>query len=330
MSGGCILTFFIIIMNIVVLDGYVANSGDLSWDELSQSGDLTVYDRTAPDQVVERALEAEAIFTNKVVIDKDIIARLPDLRFIGVLATGYNNVDIHAAREAGITVCNVPAYSTEAVVQTIFAHLLNITNRVQEHTDSVRRGDWTACADFCYRLGSITELSGLTMGIYGLGNIGKRVACVAHAFGMEVIALTTKMQWELPEYITPVSDHDLFAKSDVLVLCAPLTPDNTDFVNADTLSLMKPTAIVINTARGGMVDSQALARALDEGRIAAAGIDVLVNEPPMASEPLLTARNCYITPHYAWQSDAARRRLLDISASNLKAFIGGKPVNVVN
>lgn len=317
-------------MNIVVLDGYVANSGDLSWDELAQSGDLTVYDRTSPDQVVERARGAEAIFTNKVVIDKDIIAQLPELRFIGVLATGYNNVDIQAASEAGITVCNVPAYSTEAVVQTIFAHLLNITNRVQLHNDSVRRGDWTACADFCYRLGSITELAGLTMGIYGLGNIGKRVACVAHAFGMEVIALTTKLQWELPEYITPVSDHDLFAKSDVLVLCAPLTPDNANFVNAHTLSLMKPTAIVINTARGGMVDSQALARALNEGSIAAAGIDVLVNEPPLASEPLLNARNCYITPHYAWQSDAARRRLLDISASNLKAFIGGKPVNVVN
>lgn len=317
-------------MKIVILDAYVANSGDLSWDALSELGELTVYDRTAPDEVVERAEGADAIFTNKVVIDKDIIDRLPDLRFIGVLATGFNNVDVKAAREAGITVCNVPAYSTEAVVQTIFAHLLNITNRVEEHSASVRRGDWTNCRDFCYRLGPIAELSGMTMGIYGLGNIGSRVACVAHAFGMEVIALTTKMQWELPEYITPVSEHDLFTRSDVLVLCAPLTSENTRFVNADTLAMMKPTAIIINTARGGMVDSQALATALDEGRIAAAGVDVLVNEPPLSSEPLLHARNCHITPHYAWQSDAARRRLLDISAANLKAFIGGKPVNVVN
>lgn len=317
-------------MKIVILDAYVANSGDLSWDALSELGELTVYDRTAPDEVVERAEGADAIFTNKVVIDKDIIDRLPNLRFIGVLATGFNNVDVKAAREAGITVCNVPAYSTEAVVQTIFAHLLNITNRVEEHSASVRRGDWTNCRDFCYRLGPIAELSGMTMGIYGLGNIGSRVACVAHAFGMEVIALTTKMQWELPEYITPVSEHDLFTRSDVLVLCAPLTSENTRFVNADTLAMMKPTAIIINTARGGMVDSQALATALDEGRIAAAGVDVLVNEPPLSSEPLLHARNCHITPHYAWQSDAARRRLLDISAANLKAFIGGKPVNVVN
>lgn len=317
-------------MKIVILDAYVANSGDLSWDALAELGELTVYDRTAPDEVVERAEGADAIFTNKVVIDKDIIDRLPDLRFIGVLATGFNNVDVKAAREAGITVCNVPAYSTEAVVQTIFAHLLNITNRVEEHSASVRRGDWTNCRDFCYRLGPIAELSGMTMGIYGLGNIGSRVACVAHAFGMEVIALTTKMQWELPEYITPVSEHDLFTRSDVLVLCAPLTSENTRFVNADTLAMMKPTAIIINTARGGMVDSQALATALDEGRIAAAGVDVLVNEPPLSSEPLLHARNCHITPHYAWQSDAARRRLLDISAANLKAFIGGKPVNVVN
>lgn len=317
-------------MKIVILDAYVANSGDLSWDALAELGELTVYDRTAPDEVVERAEGADAIFTNKVVIDKDIIDRLPDLRFIGVLATGFNNVDVKAAREAGITVCNVPAYSTEAVVQTIFAHLLNITNRVEEHSASVKRGDWTNCRDFCYRLGPIAELSGMTMGIYGLGNIGSRVACVAHAFGMEVIALTTKMQWELPEYITPVSEHDLFTRSDVLVLCAPLTSENTRFVNADTLAMMKPTAIIINTARGGMVDSQALATALDEGRIAAAGVDVLVNEPPLSSEPLLHARNCHITPHYAWQSDAARRRLLDISAANLKAFIGGKPVNVVN
>lgn len=317
-------------MKIVILDAYVANSGDLSWDALSELGDLTVYNRTAPDEVVGRAREADAIFTNKVVIDKDIIGKLPGLKFIGVLATGFNNVDIKAAKEAGITVCNVPAYSTEAVVQTIFAHLLNITNRVKEHSDSVRCGDWTNCRDFSYRLGPIAELAGITMGIYGLGNIGKRVACVANAFGMKVIALTSKMKRDLPDYITPVDKTEFFGGSDVLVMCAPLTPENVNFINETTIEMMKPGAIVINTARGGIVNSVALAKALEEGHVAAAGVDVLVNEPPLESEPLLHAPNCYITPHYAWQSDAARRRLLEISASNLRAFIDGKPANVVN
>lgn len=315
---------------IVILDGYVANSGDLSWDCLACLGDLTVYDRTSPDEVVSRCCGAEIVFTNKVVLTADIISALPDLRYIGVLATGFNNVDVRAARRHGVTVCNVPAYSTDSVVQTIFAHLLNITTRTAMHADAVRSGAWEHCRDFSFRLTPLTELAGLTMGIYGLGNIGAKVARVADAFGMKVIALTSKVPWQLPKYIEAVEKDDLFAKSDVLVLCAPLTSENKHFVNADTLALMKPSAILINTARGGMVDSAALADALDHERLAAAGIDVLEVEPPVHSEPLLSARECHITPHYAWQSDNARRRLLQISADNLRAFLDGNPVNVVN
>lgn len=317
-------------MKIVVLDGYVANSGDLSWEELEKLGDLTVYDRTAPDEVVERAAGATAIFTNKVRITKDMIDQLPGLRFIGVLATGYNNVDLIAARRHGVAVANVPAYSTHSVVQTIFAHLLNITNHTALYSESVKKGDWVSCPDFSYRLTPILELSGLTMGIYGLGNIGSEVAKIAQAFGMKVIALTSKVPWQLPGYITPVEKKELFEQADVLVICAPLTPENKYFINADTLSLMKSGAIVINAARGGHVDPQALREALASGKIYAAGVDVLENEPPRADEPLLEAERCYITPHVAWQSDVARKELIRISADNLAAYLAGKPKNVVN
>lgn len=317
-------------MKIVILDGYVANKGDLSWDGIAALGDLTVYERTKPELVVERAADADAVFINKVVLDAATLAQLPKLKFIGVMATGYNNVDTRAARERDITVSNVPSYSTESVVQTIFAHILNITNAVALHDRSVHKGAWQHCRDFCYRLVSITELCGHTIGIYGLGHIGMRVAEIARAFGMNVIALTSKTAAELPDYITPVSKDDLFAKSDVLVLCAPLADDNHRFVNADTLALMKPSAILINTARGGLVDSKALALALREKRIAAAGIDVLETEPPTADEPLLTAPNCYITPHIAWQSDTARIRLVDICTENLRAYCQGAPINVVD
>lgn len=314
---------------IVVLDGYVANSGDLSWSELDSLGDLMVYERTAPAQIVDRCRGAYAVFVNKVILDSDTIALLPDLRFIGVLATGYNNVDIAAARKAGITVCNVPAYSTASVVQTVFALLLSIANRVESYSDSVARGEWTACRDFSYRLSSIEELDGLTMGVYGLGNIGSRVAMTAHAFGMKVISATSKSQDRLPDYIEKVSKEEMFRRSDVLSLNAPLSSDNVRYVNADTLALMKPTAILINTARGGLVDEQALAEALRSHRIAAAGLDVLEHEPPRADCPLIGLDNCLITPHVAWQSTAARRRLLSISAANLAAFISGHPQNTV-
>ena len=315
---------------IVVLDGYVANPGDLSWDALAALGDLTVYDRTAPADVVARAAGADAAFTNKVVLDAAAIEALPSLRFIGVLATGYNNVDIVAARRAGIDVCNVPAYSTHSVAQLVFAHILQIANHVGRHSTSVKKGGWQHCQDFSYRLTPIIELAGLTIGIYGLGNIGKEVAKIASAFSMRVVALTSKMQYELPEYITAVDRDTLFREADILVLAAPLTKENARFVNDRTLALMKPSAIVINTARGGLVDSTALARALDSGRLYAAGVDVLDQEPPRSDEPLLSCSGCYITPHVAWQSDVARRSLLEVSAANLAAFLQGRPQNVVN
>lgn len=317
-------------MKIVVLDGHVAISDDLSWDALAALGDLTAYDRTPPELIAERAAGAEAVFVNKVVLDAAVLDTLPSLRFIGVLATGFNNVDVIAARRRGITVCNVPSYSTDSVVQTIFALLLNITNRVELHSDSVHDGDWVNCRDFSYRLTPMPELAGSTMGIYGLGHIGSQVANIARAFGMNVIALTSKVPWQLPAYIRPVEREELFRESDVLVLCAPLTSQNRYFVDSFALAMMKPTAILINTARGGLVDSYALAKALGEGRIYAAGIDVMEQEPPRADDPLLTAPNCYITPHYAWQGEKARRKLLQISAANLAAYIAGSPINVVN
>ena len=315
---------------IVILDGHVANPGDMSWDSIAALGDLTVYPRTPADKVVERCQGAEAVFTNKVPITADTLQALPALRFIGVMATGYNNVDVQAARRLGITVCNVPAYSTASVAQTIFAHILNVTNAVAEHSQSVARGGWQHCRDFSYRLTPIIELAGLTMGIYGLGNIGKKVAEIARAFGMRVIALTSKPQSALPSYIQAVDRDTLFAQADVLTLCAPLTDTNRHFVNAATLSLMKPTAILVNTARGPLVDSDALARALEEHRLRAACIDVLPTEPPTAAEPLLRATGCHISPHLAWQSDQARARLIDICAANLSAYLAGSPQNVVN
>ncbi len=315
---------------IVVLDGYVANNGDLSWDELSALGSLTVYDRTSPDQIVNRARGAVALFTNKVVIDKQIIEQLPDLKFIGVLATGYNNVDLVSARRRRIIVCNVPAYSTHSVAQNIFAHLLNIVNETARHSVSVRNGDWQNCPDFSYRLTPIIELAGLTMGVYGLGSIGSVLARIADAFGMRVIAYTTKVPWQLPRYIHPVEKVELFRESDVLTISAPLTAENKHFVNARTLAMMKPTAIIINAARGGHVDSEALAAALNSHRIYAAGVDVLENEPPKADEPLLKCERCYITPHIAWQSNTSRKALITKSAQNLQAFFDGHPINVVN
>lgn len=314
---------------IVVLDGYVANSDDLSWEALERLGDCMIYERTSPAQIVDRCRGAFAVFTNKVVLDSHTISLLPDLKFIGVLATGFNNVDIIAAQKAGICVCNVPAYSTTSVVQTVFSLLLALTNHAESYAESVRRGDWTNCRDFSYRLSPIEELDGLTMGIYGLGNIGMRVAQTAAAFGMKVISFTSKSADRLPPFIEKVDKDTLFSRADVLSLNAPLTADNADFVNSSTLSLMKPSAIIINTARGGLVNEDDLAEALKSHRIKAAGLDVLKNEPPKPDCPLIGLNNCLITPHVAWQSTAARRRLLQISADNLKAFLSGNPQNVV-
>ncbi len=308
-------------MKIVILDGYVANPGDLSWDEIAALGELTVYERTAPEQIVERCKGAEAIYTNKVLITDQIMAQLPELKFIGVLATGYNNVDCAAARRRGIDVCNVPAYSTNSVAQLTFAHILNLTNRVSDYANTVAYGDWTRCIDFSYTLGPIEELFGKTLGVYGLGNIGKRVAAIAAAFGMRIVSPTSQAADAIPVYVEKVTFEQMLAQSDIITIHSPLTADNHHIFNAETLGKMRPDAILINTARGPIIDEQALADALRSGHLKAVAVDVLEQEPPKADCPLLAADladRCIITPHIAWQSVAARRRLLSVSASNLK------------
>ena len=317
-------------MNIVILDGYALNPGDLSYDVLTQFGTLTVYDRTAPEQVVERAKEADALLTNKVVLGEQEFAQLPRLRYVGVQATGYNVVDVVAARKHGITVTNIPAYSTASVAQMVMAHLLNIAQRVDYYAQQNRAGRWTDSCDFCYWDQPLIELAGKQMGVVGFGRTGSAVARLAKAFGMTVAAYTSKPQEELPEGVVRMSLDELFRSSDVVSLHCPLTADTHHLVNAERLALMKPTAILINTARGPIVDEQALADALNSGQLYAAGVDVLTEEPPRLGSPLLTARNCFVTPHIAWATREARTRLLQICEDNLRAFIQGTPQNVVS
>ena len=316
-------------MTIVILDGYALNPGDLSYDNLRQFGTLKVYDRTTPEQVIERAKDADVILINKVVLGEHEFAQLPHLRYIGVQATGYNVVDIEAARKHNITVTNIPAYSTASVAQMVMAHLLNITQSVDYYTKQNRAGRWTKSPDFCYWDNSPIELAGKQMGIIGFGRTGSAVAQLAQAFGMKIATYTSKPQEELPEGVEKLLLDELFATSDVLSLHCPLTPTTRHLVNAERLALMKPTAILINTARGPIVDEQALANALNSGALHAAGIDVLCEEPPVKSSPLLTARNSFITPHIAWATLEARTRLLQICEANLRAFIEGQPQNVV-
>ncbi len=316
-------------MKIVILDGYTTNAGDLSWNGISELGDLTVYDRTAPGEVIDRCLGAEAVLTNKVVFTDDVMQALPQLKYIGVMATGYNVVDIDAARRRGIVVTNVPAYSTPSVAQMVFAHLLNITNQVALHDRQVHEGRWAGNRDFCFYSAPLIELAGKQMGIVGLGQTGSAVAKIALALGMHVMAFTSKAQESLPEGITKGSLNEVFATSDVVSLHCPLTPDTKHIVNAERLATMKPSAIVINTGRGPLVDEQHLADALNRGIIAAAAVDVLSTEPPAADNPLLTARNCHITPHIAWASQAARARLIHTLTDNLKGYISGNVVNNV-
>ena len=313
-------------MKIVILDGLTTNPGDLSWEPLERQGTLAVHDRTAPADVVSRAAEADAVLTNKCLVSREQMLALPRLKYIGVLATGVNIVDVGAARERGIVVANVPEYSTPNVVQATFALLLELTNHVGHHDATVHAGRWAASPDFCYWHGDLVELAGLTLGVVGYGRIGRAVAAVGRAFGMRVIHHRRQAGGN-PECV----DLDtLFRESDVVSLHCPLTPETKDMVDARRLSLMKPTAFLINTARGPLVVEADLAAALDAGRIAGAGIDVLVVEPPPASNPLLTARNCIITPHIAWATRNARRRLIDVTAANLAAFAAGRPQNVVS
>ena len=317
-------------MNIVVLDGYGMNPGDMSWDSLSQLGTLTVYDRTAPADIIPRVLHAEVVLTNKVVLSADMLAQLPALKYVGVLATGYNVVDTAAARQHGIIVTNIPAYSTESVVQMVFAHLLNITNQIGHFATENAAGRWSRNADFCYWDTPLHELAGKRIGIVGLGNIGMRVAQVAQAFQMHVSALTSKAQAQLPTGISKADLTQLLATSDIITLHCPLTDATKEMINANTLALMPPRAILINTGRGPLVNEHDVARALHSGQLAAYGADVMVQEPPQIDNPLLTAPNAFLTPHVAWATVEARQRLMQIAVANVKAFLEGSPVNVVN
>ena len=319
-------------MNIVILDGYAANPGDLSWDGFKTLGDLTVYPRSRREEVVERAHDAEIILTNKVSIDDELMGKLPKLRYIGVLATGYNIIDTQAARKRGIVVTNIPAYSTMSVAQCVFAHLLNIVHQVEQHSQLVMLGEWESCPDFCFYSPTLMELDGKTMSIVGVGHTGLAVARIAQAFGMKVLALSSKSREELAKLgIEKAQDKgELFRRADVLSLHCPLTPDTKHIVNGETLSMMKKTAVVINTGRGPLVDEAALAQALNSGQIFGAGLDVLAQEPPVDDSPLIGAHNCHITPHIAWATKAARKRLLDVVEQNIGAFIKGNPQNVVS
>ena len=316
-------------MKIVVLDGYALNPGDLSWTGMEALGELTVYERTSPSEVLERSAGAEVLITNKTVITAEHMAALPQLKYIGVLATGYNVVDIDEARNRGIVVTNIPAYSTASVAQMVFAHVLNITQRVGYYATENANGRWTNSVDFCYWDTDLVELDGKKMGIVGLGNIGRATARIAQAFGMEVLVVTSKEQSALPEGMKKVTLDELFAQSDVVSLHCPLTPDTKEMVNAARLQSMKPSAILINTGRGPLVNEQDLADALNEGRIAAAGLDVLSVEPSVTGNPLLGARNCFITPHIAWATKEARIRLMDIAVNNLKSYQEGIIINNV-
>ena len=318
-------------MKIVILDGHTANPGDLSWDGLREYGELKVYDRTTPAELLSRAEGAEVLLTNKVIIDAKTMAALPCLRYIGVLATGYNVVDIAEAHRRGIVVTNIPAYSTMSVAQMVMAHLLNITNQVALHAESVRRSEWQECPDFSFTKSPLIELDGLTLGIVGLGNTGSATARMAQAMGMQVMAVSSKTEEMLrPLGIRKASGYEqLFSEADVVSLHCPLTDETRHLVNRERLALMKPTAILINTGRGPLLDEQAVADALTEGRLYAVGVDVLTEEPPRKGSPLITAPRCYITPHIAWASAAARRRLVSIATSNVAAFLSGEPQNSI-
>ena len=316
-------------MEIRVLDGYCLNPGDLSWNDMAGLGNLKVYDRTSPSELLERAAGAEVLITNKTIISAEAMEALPSLKYIGVLATGYNVVDIEVAKKRGIIVTNIPAYSTDSVAQMVFAHVLNITQRVGLYADLNRQGKWANSIDFCYWDTNLMELHGKSMGIVGYGNIGQATARIALAFGMIVSVCTSKKQSELPEGIQKMELEELFKTSDVVSLHCPLTPTTKEMVNAARLRTMKPTAILINTGRGPLVNEQDLADALNEGIIAGAGVDVLSVEPPTSDNPLLNARNCFITPHIAWATKEARTRLMQIAVANLNGYLTGKIINNV-
>lgn len=319
-------------MKIVNLDGITTNPGDLSWDGISRLGEYIVYDRTSPDEVIERAKGAEILIVNKTVVNADMLDALsPELKYIGLQSTGYNVIDCEHAKKLGITVCNIPAYSTSAVAQLVFAFILQITNQVTLHSDAVMNGEWCTCPDFCFWKKPLTELDSKTIGIIGFGSIGRSVAHIAEAFGMRVLAYNPHKK-DLGDLnnTSLVSFDTLLSESDIITCHCPLTPETDGLINQESIEKMKKSAILINTSRGPVVDENALADALNSGRIQAAGLDVLKIEPASKDNPLLNAKNCYITPHIAWAGKETRERLLKILEDNIVAYLNGKPQNVVN
>ncbi|WP_213581898.1 D-2-hydroxyacid dehydrogenase [Paenibacillus sp. J2TS4] len=317
-------------MKIVVLDGYTLNPGDMSWEPLERLGQVTIYDRTAPEQIVDRAQEADLVLTNKTPLRSATLAVLPKLKYIGVLATGYDVIDVEAASERGVVVTNVPDYSSRSVAQLTLALLLELCHHAGRHSDTVKSGKWAASQDFCYWETPLIELAGKTMGIVGLGRIGEQTAELARAFGMDVIATKRSLPpGSIHNGVRIVDQEELLRLSDVVSLHCPLTPETEGLIRQQTLARMKKGAFLINTSRGKLVREQDLADALKEGRIAGAAVDVLSQEPPDANHPLVNAENCILTPHIAWATREARLRLLSQAAANVSAFLAGKPINTV-
>ena len=317
-------------MKITVLDGYGLNPGDMSWDELKALGDVEIFDRTPREQVVERAKDSEIILTNKVKIDDEIMSQLPQLMYVGVLATGYNVVDVKAANKRGIIVTNIPTYSTDSVAQMTFAHILTISNRVEHYAIENRKGRWSNNPDFCYWDTPLVDLTGKTLGIVGLGHIGLRVAAIAKQFGMDVFAYTSKTAAELPLGIQKTTLEGLYAVSDILTLHCPLTDETRELINARSIAKMKKGIVIINTGRGQLINEHDVAEALKSGYICGYGADVMSEEPPKEDNELLLQPNAFITPHIAWASMDSRIRLMNRTAKNIKAFMNGRPINVVN
>lgn len=314
-------------IKLTILDGHAVNPGDLPWDAFTKIADVTVFERTPSNLIIERIADSDAIFLNKISITEEILSASPNLKYIGVLATGYNVIDLVAAKKHGVTVTNIPAYSTDSVAQHTFSFILNFTNKVASHDQAVKNGDWVRCRDFCFWNSSLMELSGKTLGIFGYGNIGKKVTEIAKAFGMNVICCTRTAKPGMPEQ---VSFKELLERSDFVTLHAPLTEQTKNIINKESLCRMKKSAYLINTARGGFVDEQALADALNEERIAGYAADVVVEEPMKADNPLLTAKNTVITPHIAWAPKETRARLQKIAFENLTGWLNGNPINVVS
>lgn len=317
-------------MKIVILDGFTTNPGDISWERIQALGDTVIYDRTPVDDVVARAKEADLLLVNDITLDRTILEQLPKLKYIGVLATGYNIIDIKATNELGICVTNIPAYGTNSVAQSTMALLLELCHRTGAHSDAVRSGEWTKALDYCFWNYPLVELYGKTMGIIGYGRIGKTVANMAKAFGMKILVATSDMAMASDEEgIQFCSRDELLKQADVVSIHCPLTEETAGIINKETLALMKPNAFLLNVARGAIVVEADLAAALNSGRIAGAGVDVLSSEPPKADNPLLGAKNCIITPHIAWAPVESRIRLVDLAVDNLEHYLKGSPINVV-